>query len=356
MLTRHTLITLPLLLALVPMVHANDGRDLSAAREALARQDSDADTERALEQVFEAAEKSYSLLQRGGVSLNYNFDYSYYGDQRIDLLIEPQLDSDGQIVGNTSIIRNADVQPAASHTFTNAFTLDYGLLNNVTLSGRLPLVAKYDTEESLTGYGLGDLSGTVRWQPWEYAPGKISRTVFGTLKLKTGDSPYQLNLDRDLATGSGFYSISGGMSASKVLDPVVLFGSGSYTYNIPEKGLNQRRGSALLREVHPGSSYSFSMGFAYSLSYDVSLSVSFQGSFNDETRFVLYTPATGQTRQSVSSSQMSGIMNFALGLRVSPKTIANVNVGFGMTELSPDIILGISLPIDIEGLKPSSRN
>ena len=55
-------------------------------------------------------------------------------------------------------------------------------------------------------------------------------------------------------------------------------------------------------------------------------------------------------------SQMSGIMNFALGVRVSPKTIANVNVGFGVTELSPDIILGLSLPIDIEGVKPAEGN
>ena len=53
---------------------------------------------------------------------------------------------------------------------------------------------------------------------------------------------------------------------------------------------------------------------------------------------------------------MTGIMNFALGVRVSPKTIANVNVGFGMTELSPDILLGLSLPIDIEGAKPSEGN
>ena len=63
----------------------------------------------------------------------------------------------------------------------------------------------------------------------------------------------------------------------------------------------------------------------------------------------------GLSKTSVGS-QMSGIMNFALGVRVSPKTIANVNVGFGVTELSPDIILGLSLPIDIEGVKPAEGN
>ena len=59
----------------------------------------------------------------------------------------------------------------------------------------------------------------------------------------------------------------------------------------------------------------------------------------------------------IAGSQMSGIMNFCAGCAgVSPKTIANINVGFGLTELSPDIILGLSLPIDIEGVKPASGN
>ncbi|WP_430462463.1 transporter [Thalassolituus sp. LLYu03] len=353
MFIRFSLITLSLFAALIQSAQADQAQDLSKAREALTKQDNDADTEKALEEVFEAAEKNYSLLKRGGVSLNYNFDYSYYGDQRIDLVIEPTLDSDGQPTGS-STIRNADVAPVASHTFTNSFALDYGLLDNLTLGGRLPLVAKFDTEEELTTYALGDISGTVRYQPFEYVPGRMSQTYFGSLKLKTGDSPYDIDLNNSLSSGSGFYSLSGGLSASKVMDPVVLFASGSYSYNVPEKGLNQVRGSSILKEVHPGNSLSLSMGFAYSLSYDVSLSASFQGSFNDRTRFELYTPSTGETQSSISGSQMSGIMNFALGVRVSPKTIANVNVGFGMTELSPDIILGLSLPIDIEGVKPPS--
>ena len=352
MFIRITLLSLPFLLAVIPAASA-DEPDLSKAREALQKQDNDADTEKALEEVFEAAEKSYSLLRKGGKSLNYNFDYTYYGDQRLDLVIEPDLDSDGQPTGS-STIRNADVSPVASHTFTNAFTLDYGILNNLTISGRLPLIAKYETEDALTAYGLGDLSGSLRWQPFEYVPGRMSQTYFGSLKLKTGDSPYEIDLERNLSTGSGYYSLTGGLSVSKVMDPVVLFGSASLSYNLEETGLNQRRGASILKEVHPGHSLSFSMGFAYSLSYDVSLSASFQGSYNDETRFV--TQTGNEINSSTAASQMSGIMNFALGVRVSPKTIANVNVGFGMTELSPDIILGLSLPIDIEGVKPASGN
>lgn len=329
------------------LVHA---ADVSDAREALTKQESDADTQKALEEVFEAAENSYSLLKRGGIGLNYSFDYSYYGDQRLDLIITPVLDVDGNPTGGSNILA-ANVSPAASHTFTNSFNLDYGLMDNVTIGGRLPLVAKFDTEADITNYSVGDLSGTVRWQPWGIVPGTMSKTLFGSLKLKTGDSPYEVDPNKHLASGSGYYSLSGGGSISKVLDPVVLFGSGTYSYNFAETDLNQVRGSTVLKEVHPGSSISGSMGFAFSLSYDVSLSVSFQASYNDETRFVVQQQ--GREVDSTVGSQVTGIMNFALGVRVSPKTITNVNIGFGMTESAPDFIVGFSMPIDIEGIKPS---
>lgn len=329
------------------LVHAADVTD---ARDALTKQESDADTEKALEEVFEAAENSYSLLRKGSLGLNYSFDYSYYGDQRIGLIIEPQVNSEGQITGSSNIL-NADVSPAAVHTFTNSFTLDYGLYDNITIGGRMPLIAKFDSEADITNFSVGDLSGTVRWQPWGIVPGTMSKTLFSSIKLKTGDSPYEIDSSKHLASGSGYNSISAGGSVSKVLDPVVLFGSGTYGYNFSETGLNQLRDGRVLTEMHPGSSFSGSMGFAYSLSYDVSLSVSFQASYNDKTTFVL---AQGdETVNSSVGSQVTGLMNFALGVRVSPKTITNINVGFGMTESAPDFLVGFSMPIDIEGVKPS---
>ena len=337
---RTSALTLSLLLTGIAPAFAAD--DLDQAREALSKQDNDADTEQALEQVFEAAEKNYSLLRKGGMSLNYNSDYTYYGDQQIDLVIV-----DG-------VIENANVTPVASHTFTNAFTFDYGLLNNLTVSARLPLVAKFETQQELKGYGLGDMSGTVRWQPFSYVPGRLSQTYFATARFPTGESPYDIDEDESLSTGSGGYGTNAGVSVSKVLDPVVVFGSFSAGYGFPVTGLNQNKGGGnILTEVRSGPSASFSMGFAYSLSYDVSLSASFQGSYSFKSDFVLLNSGTGEERTTSTGSQMSGIMNFALGLRVSPKTITNINVGFGMTELSPDIILGISLPINIEGRNSS---
>lgn len=315
-------------------VAAQEAADsVEQAREALTRNEDDADSAKQLEEVFQAAEKNYSLLKKGEFSLTYSFDYSYFGDQRLDLDIDDNR------------IRNIDVVPSAQHTFTNTFTLDYGLLNNLTVSSRFPLISKFDTQDELDNTDIGDVSFTLRWQPFAYVPGKMSTTLFGTVSTVTGTSPYEIDVQRQLSTGSGYYSFSAGGSFSKVLDPVVIFSSLSFTYNLPEDGLNQVRGARVLDKIDPGSSLSLSGGFAYSLSYDVSLSMSAQVSFSDESSL---TFTNGD--EAIIQDQLSALVNFALGVRVSDKNIVNTSVGFGLTEDSPDVLIGISMPINFDGL------
>lgn len=319
---------------LVPAMAAAQEENVDRAREALAQQAGDEDASQQLEEVFQAAEKNYSLQKQGSHSLNYSLDYSYTGDQRLDIEI-----SDGSV-------RNLDIVPSATHSFTNAFSYDYGLLDNLTVGARVPLVVKYDTQDELSAYDIGDVSFTARWQPLAYVPGKVSITMFGTFSSKTGVSPYEIDIDDQLSTGSGYYTFSGGASLSKVLDPVVVFGSTSLSYNMTASGLNQVRGARLLEEVDPGFGLSGSAGFAYSLSYDISLSVSAQVSYSDET-LLFFSDGS----QAVAQDQVTGFLSMSLGTRVSDTTIVNTSLGIGLTEDAPDFSLGISLPINIAGLK-----
>lgn len=313
---------------------SSQGSDVEKARKALAKKKSDQTSTKELEQVFNSAEKNYSLLRKGDQSLNYSFDYTYTANQRLDL----------KIVNNQ--VKNLDIAPTATHTFTNSFSYDYGFLNNLTLGFRVPLVAQYDTQRQISTYGIGDVSFTTRWQPMPYVPGKVSTTLFGSLTTKTGTSPYAIDVQRELSTGSGYYSVAGGASVSKVLDPVVIYGSGSISYNFPATNLNQVRGARLLQQVNPGSGISGSMGFSYSLSYDISLSASVQLSYSNQT-----TLEFSDGSKATAQSSMSGVMSFSLGTRVSEKTIVNTNVGFGLTPDSPDVSIGVSLPINFDGLK-----
>jgi hypothetical protein len=303
------------------------------ARDALTKKEDDADSAKALEEVFQAAEKSYTLLKKGERTLTYGFDYSLLRDTQI------------QTVRTGQNVYSVIGQSEAQHTFTNSFTFDYGVWDNLTFSMRVPFLAKYDTERDLSTYSLGDISASFRWQPWSSVRGRPVTTLFATLGLPTGDSPYDVSLDNGLATGSGYYSLGVGANLSYVIDPVVLFGSLGYTYNLPIRDADQVRGGRLLEEVDPGSSLSLSMGFAYALSYDVSLATSFQMAHNLAPKFK-FSDATLE-----GNEQTSAVMNFSLGLRTAPNTIVNVNAGFGMTEDSPDVLLGISMPLDIKGLK-----
>lgn len=303
------------------------------ARDALTKKDDDADSAKALEEVFQAAEKSYTLLKKGERTLTYGFDYSLLRDTQI------------QTVRTGQNVYSVIGQSEAQHTFTNSFTFDYGVWDNLTFSMRVPFLAKYDTERDLSTYSLGDVSASLRWQPWSSERGRPVTTLFATLGLPTGDSPYDVSLDDGLATGNGYYSLGVGANMSYVIDPVVLFGSLGYTYSLPIRDADQVRGGRLLEEVEPGSSLSLSMGFAYALSYDVSLATSLQMAHNLAPTFK-FSDVTLE-----GNEQTSAVMNFSLGLRTAPNTIVNVNAGFGMTEDSPDVLLGISMPLDIKGLK-----
>lgn len=309
---------------------ADEKSSTDRARDALAQQGEDESETAQLEEVFQAAEKRYSMLQSGGKSLSYSFDYSYNSDSRIDL----------EVVNN--VVRNLDVNPTATHSMTNSFSFAYGILNNVTLSTRVPISSRYDTTRELSVTDFGDISLGLRWQPFSYIPGRPTITVSTSLSTKTGVSPYEVNPNQRLSTGSGTYSVTTGINISKVLDPVVIFGSVSTGYSFEENGLNQVRGGRVLTSVHNGQSFSLSGGFSYSLSYDTSLSISTNIGYSSETNLYFSDGSNAETQDSATAS-----MNMSLGIRVNPTTIINTSFGFGLTEDASDFNLGFSYPINI---------
>lgn len=311
-----------------------------SAAQALQQQQGDATQEANLEEVFTSSERQYSLMKKGSYSGYYDIDYTYYRDTQLDLALDD----------SSSSLTRLRVEEDANHTITNTFTLQYGLLDNLTLTASLPLVAKTDKIRDASTAGLGDISFGARWEPFPLEEGRLPLVVFGSLSTKTGDSPYEINHQKDLSTGKGYYSVGGGASTRKYIDPVVLFASISANYGFEETDLNQRRGSRVLDSFEPGISGGFNLGFAYSFNYDVSLTMSYQQSFQTGAEFK-YTSG----EKSVSSDQTSASMAFSLGVRVSPKTIVNGTVGIGLTEDAPDVTLGLSFPLDFLGFGKEVR-
>jgi hypothetical protein len=308
------------------------------ARDALKQKDSDVTSQKNLEQVFEAAQKQYSLLKSGGMDMTLSGSYSYYGSNSIDIHF-----NDAGSLDRFRIMNNAQ------HSFGGALSFDYGIWDNLTFNTYLPVSYQYDTQKDVSKAALGDVSFGLRYQPFPVVSGGVNTTLFGTLSTATGDSPYKINPNTEVSSGKGYYSLGGGVSMSRVIDPVVLFGSMGYTVAFNATGLNQAQSSRILTTVDPGDSLSFSFGLAYALSYDVSISGSYQQSYNFPSK---YTFSNGDVIKSQDST--TGVMNMSLGLRTTSNNIVNLSFGFGLTPDSPDVMLGISIPVDISGLKSGS--
>ncbi|MCH2073091.1 putative pilus system protein FilC [Acinetobacter pittii] len=320
-----------------PVEAVNTGANQAAT--ALQKKEGDATQETNLQEVFTSNERQYSLIKRGVFSAYYDLDYTYYRDTRIDLAL----------ADNSSQLNRLRIEEDANHTLTNSFTVQYGVLDNLTLSATVPFVAKSEIVRDTTAAGLGDISLGARWEPFPLKQGRLPLVLFGNLSTKTGDSPYEIGLD-ELSTGKGYYSVGVGASTRKYIDPVVLFASASANYGFKETGLNQARGSRTLTSFDPGISGGFSFGFAYSFNYDVSLTMSYQQSFNMDAEFQF---EKGETYK--SPDQSSAMLSFALGVRVSPETIVNGTVGIGLTEDAPDVSLGLSFPLDFIGFGKKTK-
>lgn len=318
------------------------GSSSDKAKEALKQQASDVTTEKNLEQVFQATEKTYSLLKAGDASLYYTLDFSYYYNAAIDIALND----------NSSQITRFRLEEDAQDTLTNQLSVDYGVWDNLTFNALLPFVAKYDTQNNLNTIGLGDVSFSTRWQPVPVQRGLMTTTLFGSFSTASGASPYRINLQNDLSTGKGYYSLSGGASFNKLLDPVVLFGSISGSIPLPVHGLDQARSGRVLTDVYPGDTISMSAGMAYSLNYDISVTGSYQMSYGFPTKFYMKDPTLGPVQVS-SADQVSASLSFSVGMRTSPTRIVNVGFAYGLTQNTPNVDLNVSMPIDFGGLMKS---
>jgi hypothetical protein len=306
-----------------------------AARDALAKKEGDADQAKLLRETLSAADRQYSLLKTGKQAITYDLTYSYIGQQLIDATF-----TDDKLT-------QFQIQNTRGHTVTNTVSVDYGVKDNLTANVTIPFVSKYSQSESFSGLSnaFGDVSLGVRFQPFPLSREFPALTATGTLRLPTGRSPFKTIDGQGLATGAGYTSMTLGVNASKVVDPVALFGSFNVSYGLPAKHLYQQRSGKTLVEMHPGAGFGFGVGFAYALSYNITSTMSFQESISARSKLKLVDSLGAPLPDARTSMQSSAMLNFGLGVRMSPLTTVNFTVGIGLTNDSPDFTFGMNMPL-----------
>lgn len=310
---------------------ANGEQNTAAAREALKKKEGDTDQTSLLKQTLTAVDKQYSLIKRDKLQVTYDLSYTYIGQEKINANFT---------AGNLTLF---NLENDSAHTITNTLSADYGLADNLTGSLSVPVVSKYSENPNYEGLSnsLGDIGLGARWQPVEVQRDHPSMTFVGTLHLPTGRSPFKVDAGKGLATGAGVASLTAGMNVNHIVDPVALFGSVNLTASVPAKHLSQVRDGQTLNKVAPGLGFGFGMGFAYALSYNISTSFSVQEMISAGTKLTFKDGTTLKTK-----TQTSGVLNFGLGYRVSPKTTVNMSVGIGLTVDSPNLIIGMTIPLE----------
>jgi hypothetical protein len=305
-----------------------------AVRDALAKKEGDADNTSLLKETLTAVDKQYSLIRKGQVQVNYELNYSYIGQDKINTDLAS---------GQATLF---SIENSNSHTVTNTLMADYGVRNNLTANVSMPFISRYADNAGYSGvsHTLGDLGLNVRWQPLEVKRDEPTFTITGGVRLATGESPFKVDNDKGLATGSGINTFSLGANVTRIVDPVALFGSVNAGYGLKAKHLHQQLYGSTLREVKPGASFGFGLGFAYALSYKITTSFSFQESISARSTLT-FEDGTGNLSKAHTSTQAAGILSIGLGYRFTPKTTVNVTVGAGLTASAPNLSLTMSVPL-----------
>lgn len=250
----------------------------------------------------------------------------------------------GYTYNSFDAINNAlEVEHRASHNLTNSISISRAVKDNISVGVDIPFVYAYDnmgTETPKETTDLGDVSFNVQWQPLK-AGGKYPAPIlnFG-YSYPTGRSPYDINPDHDLSTGSGTQSIDVGLSLSKSLDPVMVFGGISYAKAFEIKNLDQNRYGATLMKVDPGQSIGARMGLGYAISYKLNINMSLNYSYAYGNEYI-YLSGTSKNMDSANAS-----FNLGTGWRISPKRSFSVSLSKGLSNSSSDFSISFRMPFN----------
>lgn len=264
-----------------------------------------------------------------------------------------------------------DINENRQDVLTSSLGLRYGLTDRLEIGARLPFVYRSDTsivapiagstnddgaatiDNSVKGSGVGDLEVTARYQLLDGGNGRPYLIANLQGVFPTGTDPFSLprdSLGRPLraATGAGFYGISPSLTAIMPSDPVVLFGTLGYTFNLAED-VNTIIPPVTISYVDPGDALSASAGIGISFNQRTTLNIGYAHSwaFGTRTRTALIepTPEWPGFRETVSRDLQIGRLLFGVTYRVTDRASLNWSVELGATEDATDLRTVLRVPI-----------
>lgn len=286
------------------------------------------------------------LLPSGRLVLEPAMDYEHVSGNKINI--------SGFTIFDAIVIGTIRVDSLQRDIVTPQLTARYGVFDRVQVDANVPYVYRRDTtirgvgtnnvtEQTITGTAIGDVTGTVEWQPI-VGHGSLPDTILRmSVRAPTGTSAFEIPTVTvgaggetqltEAPTGTGFWGAGPGVTAVWRTDPVVLFAGGAYTFNFS-------RTFPTFGKIDPGDTFQYFGGLNFAVNEAVSLNMSFVDQITDSTT------QNGVLSPGTSANDARLILGTSVG--VSKYLSLLISAGAGLTDQSPDFTLTVSAPITLD--------
>ena len=272
--------------------------------------------ERALERAL--TRQSVFVLRAGVHEVEPALEYTYRGSNAVEIVSQS---------GVPTVAR----QNFKEDRLETRLTLRAGLPHDSHVEIRLPYVFLRDDratagafEQTDSKSGAGDVQLGFTKQLAEDRPARPA--VLATLNWRAPTGEFRPG---EPSIGNGFHALQGALTLAKRQDPLVFFGTASYTAML--------RRSYSGTEMQPGDAVGLKLGTILAASPRTSIRGSFELSRSGRT-------TVGGASVPGSDSALA-TLQLGLAALVSRRTLLDIQLNIGVTPDTPDFGLVVSLPI-----------
>lgn len=272
--------------------------------------------ERALERAL--TRQNVFVLPKGVYEVEPGIDYTYRASDALEIV-------------NISGVPQVARQDLKQDRLETRLTLRAGLPYGSHLEIRVPYVllrtdrsTAGQFEETTQETGLGDLQLAFTKQIAEERPGRPGVLAAVTWRAPTGD--FRLG---EPSPGSGFHALQGSLTLVKRQDPLVFFGTVSYT--------SVRERSHDGAEIDPGDPFGLKLGTILAASPRAAIRGGFELSRGGSTRI--------NGAAIPGSDAAIATLQFGLATLLSRRSLLDIQLNVGLTPDSPDFALLVSVPL-----------
>jgi hypothetical protein len=261
------------------------------------------------------------LLPLWGAEVSPTFQYTHRG-------------ANGLLITEVDGMRRVLSQDVRRDSLEAALTARLGLPWDSQAEVRIPYVIDKEKvsmagveREEHKGNGLGDVEIALTHQLVRengIVPDLLAEVRW---RAPTGEDSFSAD-DDEIAVGSGFHGISGALTAVKSYDPLVFFGSATYTANLADNKSGFK--------IDPGDSFGFTLGTVLAAGPGASLRLGISQTFTGE--------AEVEGEDIAGSDEVAGTFHVGASAALPWRTLLDFAVGIGITEDAPDLTLKLALP------------